>query len=103
MKSLHESFPDLCDEVKSALADLGEVDLGRRFAEAFVHKVSCDHGAGYINLHSGTGTSVRTLPLYGRSGVVLDIGNINVPIGVEVLNPSASLKAELRRRQRGGT
>jgi|SRR5688572_28025499 len=99
MQTFEAAFPELSAEVERALAALGQPELGRRFASALVREITSSRKAGYIQLAEDAMGPGRTLPLHKtKSSVVLDVGTDGSPIGVEVLAPDASTKAELRRR-----
>lgn len=100
MQTFEAAFPELSAEVERALAELGDSDLGRRFATARVREVSSDGDVGYIRLAEDESAHGRTLPLHEtQSWVVLDVAADGAPIGVEVLAPDAASRAELRRRR----
>jgi hypothetical protein len=102
MKTLTEVFPALSAEVESALAEIDQAALGRRFSTAPVCAVSFECSVGYVSLSADEASPGRMIHLqHTASDIVLDVRFDDSPIGVEILAPRAALKAELRRRAAG--
>ncbi|MCG8352011.1 MAG: hypothetical protein MI924_29950 [Chloroflexales bacterium] len=97
METLAEAFPALSVEVESALAEIDQAALGRRFSTAPVCAVNFERGVGYVYLSADEASPDRMIHLQNTtSDIVLDIGLNDSPIGVEILAPRVALKSELR-------
>jgi uncharacterized protein YuzE len=100
METLAQAFPDLCSSLADALAGAGRADLATQLQAAQIAEVTFDNSAdaGYIYVHPVGTTHGETIALESMLSVVVDTNSAGQLQGVELLSPSSSLKAELRRR-----
>ncbi len=100
MDTLAQAFPGLCSDLVRALESSGRSDLASQVPTIQVAGVTFDNSAdaGYIYVHPCDVAHGETIPLEELMHVVVDVSASGKLQGIELISPSANLKAELRRR-----